>query len=163
MIFETATLIVRPYTLNDAEVFFTINSSEQVMRYIRPVKTREECDAFLKENLLQYQLQPGSGRWAVEEKSTGEVIGTFSLLPLDKDAGKLHMGYALLPPFWGKGYATALLKEGVAYFFKTRPGDKLYAITRIENAVSEKVLLKCGFVLVSGFKTDEHLWTIQSQ
>jgi RimJ/RimL family protein N-acetyltransferase len=46
-IFETERLIVRQYVFEtDAENFFLLNSDEDVMRYIRATKSREECDAF---------------------------------------------------------------------------------------------------------------------
>ena len=54
IIFETERLIVRQYDFGtDAENFFLLNSDEEVMRYIRATKSREECDAFLKKNRLK--------------------------------------------------------------------------------------------------------------
>ena len=157
-LFETGNLLVRRFTPADAESFFQLNSSEQVMRYIRPVKTREECDLFLAENIRLYEEQPGNGRWAVVDKSNGSVMGMFSILCMDADTGQLHIGYGFLPAYWGQGYATTLLKAGAAYFFEHNAGEILYAITRKENVASEKVLMKCGFTLSGLFKEAEHLW-----
>lgn len=161
-IFETAGLLVRPFDSADADSFFLINSNEQVMRYIRPVKSRADCDAFLAENIRLYKEMPGTGRWAVVEKKSGQVIGTFSLLLLDKESGTLHIGYALLPAYWNQGYATVLLKAGSAYFFENNPHKTLYAITRKENTASEKVLQKCGFEWVKEYEANENLWKKES-
>ncbi len=116
-----------------------------MMRYIRPPKTRPESDLFLSENIDAYKDGSVKGRFAVFEKSDHRFIGTFSLLLLDGEMG-YHIGYALLPPARGKGFATELVKEGAAYFFAQVPGqEKLYAVTVEANTGSQKVLLRAGF------------------
>jgi ribosomal-protein-alanine N-acetyltransferase len=161
IIFETGNLLVRPFTVEDADSFFQINSNEQVMRYIRPVKSRQNSNVFLTENILHYEAYPGAGRWAVVEKSSNSIIGMFSLLFLEQGTAKLHIGYALLPDYWNKGYATVLLKAGTARFLEGHPNEILYAITRKENIASEKVLLKCGFERAGEYKENENLWTMK--
>ncbi|WP_153799422.1 GNAT family N-acetyltransferase [Foetidibacter luteolus] len=159
IVFETSDYSIRQYTLADSGVFFLINGDADVMRYIRPPKTRAECNAFLAENIRRYEEFPGTGRWAVEEKNSGFVIGTFSLLPLEEDPAKFHIGYALLPQYWGKGIASLLLKAGIEWFFSAHTGETLYAITVKANLASEKVLVKCGFQLAGGHGDNENLWT----
>lgn len=160
-IFETDHLLVREFSLSDTDSFFTINGNDQVMRYIRPPKSRHESDIFLLENIKHYKERPGTGRWAVAEKTSGAIIGMFSILPMSRDAGKLHIGYALLPSYWGRGYATLLLKKGTAYFFQHHGDSVLYAITHEENIASEKVLIKCGFSLAGQHDPNEHLWKFE--
>ena len=47
IIFETERLIVRQYAFEiDTENFFLLNGDDDVMRYIRATKTKEECDVF---------------------------------------------------------------------------------------------------------------------
>ena len=49
IIFETERLIVRQYVFEtDADNFYLLNSDEEVMRYIRATKSKEDCDVFLK-------------------------------------------------------------------------------------------------------------------
>ena len=157
-LFETDNLLVREFTTADAESFFLINSNDQVMRFIRPVKTREECDIFLDENIRLYQEKPGTGRWAVVDKSNSNIIGMFSILQIEQNDDRLHIGYAFLPPYWGKGYATVLLKAGTAHFIELHPQKILYAITRKGNVASEKVLLKGGFSLSGTYGEHENIW-----
>jgi len=159
-VFQTAGLIVRQFNMNDADAFYLINSNENVMRYIRPVKTRQQSDIFLEENILHYSKNAQTGRWAVQETGSGNIIGMFSLLPVEGNPGKLHIGYALLPAYWGKGYATTLLKQGVKFFFNHYDETTLYAITRNENVASEKVLQKCGFIKMKSFGENENLWAL---
>ena len=125
--FETERLLVRQFTPDDANDFFLFNSSEQVMRYIRPVKNREESDAFLEENFNLY---------------------------LDGEAD-YHIGYALMPSYWGKGFASELVKYGAKIFFERTGHACLYAITQPENKASELVLLKNSFEQSGCFMLNE--------
>ncbi len=152
--FETERLFVRQFTTEDADDFYLLNSSQQVMQYIRPVKTREESNAFLEENFNLYLEGFPYGRMYVAEKSTGDFIGTFSILYLDGDAD-YHIGYALMPDFWGKGFASELVKFGSAVFFERTNHASLFAITQPENIASEKVLLNNNFILSGEFILNE--------
>jgi len=146
IIFETERLIVRLYDWNDEETFFLLNGDEEVVRYIRPAKSREECNLFLREVINYAEENPLLGRWAVDEKTTGRNIGMFAIFPVEK-TDKLQLGYSLLRDSWGKGYSTELTKKGIKYFFDNLQKEKLYAITETLNVASQKVLEKCGFTL----------------
>lgn len=144
IIFETERLIVRQFTIDDAYEFFLMNGDEEVVRYIRPVKTREECDAFLLEIIKYAEENPLFGRWAVYEKSSGSFVGSFAAIPI-KDTDKMQLGYALLREMRGKGYATELTKKGIEYFFEKTDYPIVHAQTESENIASMKVLERCGF------------------
>lgn len=143
-VFETERLLVRRFTPADAECFYLLNSNENVMHFIRPVKNRQQSDAFLSENLGFYQEGSCLGRFGVVEKKSGDFIGTFSFLYLSGEAD-FHLGYALLPQAWGKGFATELVKAGIPYFFAHTTKAKIFAITHADNGSSQQVLLKSGF------------------
>ena len=145
-IFETERLIVREYKFElDAGNFFLLNSDEDVMRYIRATKSKDECDAFLKQIIESYKINPLLGRWAAEEKTTGEFVGSFAIIPIEgtKD---IQLGYALLKENWGKGFASELTKAGLVYYFKNSNADHIYAIAEQANTASHKVLLKNAFI-----------------
>ncbi len=145
LIFETQRLLVRRYTSEDADNFFRFSGNAEVMRYIRPVIPRQESDTFLEANIKLYDAYPNTGRWAAIDKADGRYIGSFSILTMDGNEKKLHIGYALLPEYWGKGFASELLKTGMRYFFTHHQPDILYAITEIPNTASQNVLIKAGF------------------
>jgi ribosomal-protein-alanine N-acetyltransferase len=131
--------------LQDADTFFRLNGDAEVMKYIRKAKTKEESDLFLQENLALYQRQKGIGRFAVFTKDNHLFIGSFAILPLN-GTDDFHIGYALLQPFHGKGYATELVKASLGVVFDIIRQNRVLAITVNENLPSQKVLLKCGFV-----------------
>jgi ribosomal-protein-alanine N-acetyltransferase len=145
-IFETERLIVRQYEFDiDADNFFLLNSDEDVMRYIRATKSREECDAFLKKIIETYKINPLMGRWAANEKSTGKFVGSFAIIPIE-DSKDIQLGYAFLKENWGKGFASELTRAALDYYFKNTKADHIYAIAEEGNIASHKVLFKNGFI-----------------
>ena len=144
MILQSERLYARRYTLDDEEVFFRLNSDEEIMRYIRPPKNRHDSKLFLLENLQFYEQHPGLGRWGLLEKNTDEFVGTFSLLPLEH-TNDVHIGYALLKDHWGKGYAAEIVKAGLEYVTRELKLPSVVAVTYPENVASQKVLLKNDF------------------
>lgn len=143
LIFETKRLLVRRYTEHDKDHFFSLNGNEEVMRYIRPVKTRDECDEFLLQVIAYSEAEKLFGRWAVEDKLSKEFVGSFAIIPVEgKD--QMQLGYSLLPEHWGKGYATELTIAGLHYVFTKTQINPVYAYTEERNTSSQKVLLKAG-------------------
>ena len=143
-VFETTRLIVRQYTRDDAANSWLINGDEDIVRFIRPVMTETENSIFLEKNLLLYSEQPGVGRWGVIEKSTGSFAGSFAIIPLANTV-EFQLGYALLKPLWGKGFATEFTIAGIAYGFEKLKLQRIVAITRQANIPSQQVLKKAGF------------------
>ncbi len=143
-VFETERLVVRHYTGADADNFFLLNSDPEVMRYIRPVKSREDTDLFFTEVIQYSKDNPAYGRMAVDEKQSGIFVGSFAIIPLE---GTIYMqlGYSLLPSFWGKGFATELTKAGLHYVFTGTHLEEIFGVTESGNIDSQKVLLKSGF------------------
>ena len=144
ILFEAERLYVQPYTKDDADIFFTLNGDAEIMQYIREPKNKEENDAFLEMNQKFYNDHPGLGRFAIFTKDDNSFAGSFSLLSID-NSEKIHLGFALLKPFHGKGLATELVMASFDYVFRTIPNNRVHALTVAENIGSQKVLLKCGF------------------
>jgi ribosomal-protein-alanine N-acetyltransferase len=150
-VFETERLLVREYDVEkDPGNFFALNGDKEVMQYIRAVKSREECDEFLKEIIAAYKTDKGRGRWAVEDKTSGEFVGSFAFIPVT-GTPDYQLGYALLKQHWGKGYATELMKEGLRYIFQKTDLEKVFGITESAHVVSQRVLLKTGFLLFQNY------------
>lgn len=144
-IFETDRLLVRRYTAEEFENFFRLNGDAEVMRYIRPVQSREEAMAAFEKQLADYEAMPGYGRWAAHLKTTDEFVGSFAIIPIPDDTDKMQLGYAFPKESWGKGYATELTIAGLDHFRNKTILPEIYAVTETPNVASQKVLLKAGF------------------
>ena len=146
ILFETERLMVRHFIKDDCHNFFLLNGDPEVMRYIRPVKSREETDLFFEEIILYSKNNLAYGRMAVMEKQSNTFVGSFAIIPLE-NSEKMQMGYSLLPGYWGLGYATELTMAGLLYVFTKTTLTEIYAITEVANFASQKVLLKAGFMM----------------
>lgn len=142
---ESERLYARCYTMDDLDDFHRLNSDEEVMRYIRPVKDREQSEQFLKEIIAGYATGGYNLRLALLEQDTNTIVGSFVIIPLT-NTDDIQLGYALLTAYWGKGYATEIVKAGLDYAFNVLELASLAAITEAENVASQNVLLKNGFV-----------------
>lgn len=142
---ESERLYVRYYTIDDLDNFYRLNGDEEIMRYIRPVKNREQSERFLKEIIACYATEPYNLRLALLEKDTNVFAGSFAIIPLEH-TGDIQLGYALLKEHWGKGYATEIVKAGLMYVFDVLKLPGVAAVTEAGNTASQKVLLKNGFV-----------------
>ena len=146
IIFTTERLIIRQYEFErDAENFFLLNSDLEIMKYIRAPKPKDECLIFLKQIIEDYSRRPLIGRWAADDKITGEFVGSFAIIPIE-GTEDIQLGYALFKNFWGRGYASEMTKAGLEYYFHSTDADHIYAVAEKPNTASHKVLLKNGFV-----------------
>ena len=145
--FETERLMVRRLRADDKDNFFLLNGSEEVMRYIRATKTREESDAHLETILADEAANPaaGMGRWLIEEKATGNFIGSFAIIPIPSELEKTQLGYSFIPEAWGRGYATEVCIAGLLFFLEKTDIPEIYGVTETANTASMKVLQKAGF------------------
>ena len=144
-IFNTRRLRVRHFQSSDADNYFALQGDPLVMQYIRPPRTREESDEFLKEKILTSSPRDFKGYWAVEESVTGNYVGCFVIIPVPGAPEQTQLGYSFLPAYLGRGYATEVTKEGVNYFYNRTPLIEIFGIAETPNIASQKVLLKAGF------------------
>ena len=151
MIFETPRLIVRLPNWADADVYFTLNSDPAVVRFIRPPRTRQEADDKLKELIANNKTNAnGLQGWMVKTKSIDNAIGFLGLFQLP-GSDEVNLGYSLLQPYWGLGYATEMANAAIGYAFNVLHLKSLVATTHADNLASKKILLTCGFKLIASF------------
>ena len=148
---ETERLLMRPLNMNDVNALYKLDSDPLVMKYLgnRPVSNLEEVHFYLKNILKQYELY-GIARWAVMEKSSGEMIGWAGLKFMNEVTNGhkdfYDAGYRFRPEFWGKGYATEATNAWIDYAKNQLNIHTLYASAHTENIASQNVLKKCGFL-----------------
>jgi len=133
----TERLRVRQWTLEDAEPALAIYGAEDVTRWLTPAMERVPDLAGMRAVLQawiedQPNMQPPRGRWAVQRRDNGDVIGGLSirlLPPFDED---LELSWQLRPDAWGHGYAAEAGKALVKWAF-TQQVDELFAVARPRN------------------------------
>jgi RimJ/RimL family protein N-acetyltransferase len=152
---ETERLVLRRFTMADADDLVNLDADPDVMRYITggvPTSRDKIETKVLPAFLDYYQRYEGFGFWAAVEKATGEFLGWFHFRPgPDAAPGEVDLGYRLRKSAWGKGYATegsrALIGKGFTEFGVQRVFAEAMAI----NAASRRVMEKAALKLVRTF------------
>ncbi len=152
---ETERLVLRRFTMADADNLFGLDGDPEVMHFItggRPTRREEIVTDVLPAFLGYYGRFAGYGVWAAEEKSTGEFLGWFHFRPRDGSLpDQPELGFRLRKSAWGKGYGTegsrALIDKGFAEFGVRR----VFAETMAVHAASRRVMEKAGLTLVRTF------------
>jgi RimJ/RimL family protein N-acetyltransferase len=151
---ETARLLLRPFALADFDAVAAYWGDPVVARWTRGGRAIARGEAW--QRFLQHPghwALMGYGFWALEEKSTGAMIGEAGFIDLKRDYDRLvndvpEIGWVIAPAAQGKGYATeaakACLVWGASHFGPIR----VIAAVNIENRPSIRVAEKCGFTEV---------------
>ena len=143
---ETEKLIVRHFTLADAEFIVELLNEESFIRYIADKQVRNIADAenYLTLGPMASYDKFGFGLNLVMLKGTNTPIGMCGLLKRDE----LHdpdLGYAFLPSHCGQGYAleaaNSVLKKGM----KAHCLELVLAVTLPDNLNSNRLLQRAGF------------------
>lgn len=143
-IFQSEQYSVRPLFASDHEIYTAIHGSQQVMQFIRPAKSKEDCLQLVLDHMEQNRTTAPFGRWVIEEKASGKAIGTYVIVPIDQSE-KWQLGYALTPPYWEKGISSELTAACINWLQSLNILQTIYAITEKDNTASQKVLEKNGF------------------
>jgi RimJ/RimL family protein N-acetyltransferase len=84
-----------------------------------------------------------AGRWAIERRDDGQVVGGAILLPLPPDKVDLEMGWQLRPDMWGQGYATETGKALARWAFDEGM-DEVLAVSRPTNTRAAATARRIG-------------------
>ena len=107
---KTERLILREFSLQDAEGFYRLNADLEVMRYTGDTSFEsEQASAAFIDAYCEYRLH-GFGRWSLLDRETGEYIG-FCGLRRDPVTQEVDLGFRLLRSVWGKALRVRLLVQ----------------------------------------------------
>ncbi len=102
----------------------------------------------------------GSTHLVVSQDS--ESVGLLLLYESEKSKSpghELRVGYLIAEPHWGKGYATELLR-GLVQWAESQSYGSIVAGVAADNAPSQRVLEKTGFVRVDDDDGEEWFYAI---
>jgi [ribosomal protein S5]-alanine N-acetyltransferase len=143
-VLETGRLILREFVPADADALARVISDPETMRYYPAPYDRPGVDEWIARNIRRYE-NDGHGLWAIDLKSTGEMIGDcgITLQPVDGEA-LLEIGYHLRRDMWRKGYATEAALACRDYGFAQLKAEFLISLIRPENKPSRRVAERNG-------------------
>ena len=139
---ETERLRLRMFRASDLDDLAALFADPDVMRYVANGKPADRAEAEKAlASIIAHWARHGFGRWAVEDKATGEFLGYGGLRSL---FGTPEVVYHFTKAHWGKGFATELARASLRFGFDLHNFDRIVAIAKPGNAASIHVMEKLG-------------------
>jgi ribosomal-protein-alanine N-acetyltransferase len=147
IVLETSLLILREFVPQDADALALVISDPETMRYYPSPYDRAGVEEWIARNIRRYRTN-GHGLWALDLKSTGEMIGDCGITLQDVDGEQLpEIGYHLRRDMWGQGFATEAARACRDHGFAKLETDCLISLIRPENAASCRVAERNGMTI----------------
>ena len=149
MTIETSRLLLRPFTMDDADDVFDYAKHPEVGPRCGwpPHENREVSVQILAEHLIP---DNGEQSFAIVDKTSGRVIASIGVKTmtepcLDFPLPYCEIGYALHVDYWGKGLMPEAVNAIIDMIFSTGDVDEIYISHADFNLQSRRVIEKCGF------------------
>ena len=137
-------LVMRGFEMRDEAPYVAMMCNPEVTQFLGDGKPLTPFDAWRQLAMFigHWELR-GFGIWAVEERSTGVLLGRIGCF---EPAGwpAFEVGYTLGKHAWGKGYAREGVGLALNYARETLGRDSIISIIRPANAPSIRVAESFG-------------------
>lgn len=143
-LFETERLLAIKLTVSDLDKFSIMHTDPIVMTTLGGIRPAEKTKENLDWNLSQWDTN-GFGLWMFYLKETNEWIGRGGLRRIDlNDSEEVEIGYALMPQFWNRGFATEITQACIEIAFEVLRLKNIVCFTLPTNKSSQRVMQKAG-------------------
>ena len=146
IIAQTPRVTLRQLDIADATFFCQLLNDPDWLKNIgdRGVRTPLEAERYIESNYLPTYARLGFGMYLLERNADAQALGVCGLVQRET-LPQPDLGFALLHPFCGQGYAHEAASAVMAHA-QTRLGlRQVLAITTASNQRSSHLLAKLGF------------------
>ena len=147
---ETSRLRLRAHRVEDLPAVAAMWADPLVVKHlgIAPLTQEDSWSRILR--YAGHWAMLGFGYWAIEEKSTGSLVGDLGFADYLRNiqpsiAGRPEMGWILSPSMHGRGYATEAVRAALAWGASRFRSNPPVCIIEPANLASLRVAEKCGF------------------
>ncbi|WP_445193130.1 GNAT family N-acetyltransferase [Sphingomonas sp. Tas61C01] len=143
---RTDRLVLRAWRDDDALPFHAMGQDADVMRYLGPPMTLEDCHAAIARSATTLAEQ-GSCFWAMERTADGAFLGFCGVKrgpPGTPIANDLEIGWRLGRPHWRQGYAREAAAAVLDWSWAQTPAPRVTAITVPANIASWGLMIRLG-------------------
>jgi RimJ/RimL family protein N-acetyltransferase len=145
---ETERLVLRQWTISDVPSFAAIDADPNVMALLGGPRSPEKSMSDINREAVRLALT-GVGKWVVEERATGELIGRVGLGPTDETMPfrkSLEIAWRLRAASQGFGYATEAARASLNYAFSVLNASEVIAVCARINVPSQAVMQRLGML-----------------
>lgn len=140
---ESSRLVLRMFRDEDWRFLHEHYSDAESTRYTFRRALSEGESWYALANMAGHWLLRGYGPYALEEKATGDVLGTVGLW-YPKEWPEPEIKWALTRRYWGKGFASEAVRAVQAMAKVHVPQLSLISLIHSENAPSIALALAVG-------------------
>ncbi|ROH96020.1 GNAT family N-acetyltransferase [Chryseobacterium daecheongense] len=143
--YETARLIIRPMSVDDAAFIFELYNSPRFIKYIgdRNIKTISDAEDYIRNKFFPQFEKLGFGNYIMITKEGNEKIGGVGIFERE-GLDVVDIGFSLLDGFEGKGYAYEAAIKVKSIGMDDFGLKKISAITSKDNFSSQKLIERLG-------------------
>ena len=144
-ILETNRLVLREFTVADAEFILKLLNEPSYLKFIgdKGVRTVADAQTYLTNGPITSYQKNGFGVYLTALKENDTPVGMCGLIKRD-GLLDVDIGYAFLPAYWGKGYASEAAEATMVYGKMKLGLERIVGITAVTNQGSINVLQKIG-------------------
>jgi RimJ/RimL family protein N-acetyltransferase len=144
----TKRLVLSPLTEKDWDFVLSLFSRPVVHQFEQgPLPTQQKIREQFDRVLEKSALLPQDGCiWFIIHTTDNLPIGQIKLSCNWPDVQEWELGYALLPEYWGKGYASEASEAVLYWAFTHLHVHKVIAIINAENTKSVALARKIGMI-----------------
>lgn len=146
IIIETNRLILRTFEERDIDPMILIDQDPKVCEFLPSIGNRDKTTQSIHKFITHYR-DHGFSLYAVELKSTGEMIGWCGLMIPAFEAHfmpAVEIAWRLASQHWNHGYATEAAKAVLQYAFEQLKLNEVVSLTVPDNIRSRRVMEKIG-------------------
>lgn len=147
-VLQTERLVLRHLRVSDAPFILRLLNEPSWIENIgdRGVRTLADAERYIETGPIEMYGRLGFGLYLVSLRNNEEPIGMCGLLKREA-LDDVDLGFALLPSFWGNGYAHESAAAVMSYGRSVLGLVRIVAIISPKNHASRRLLEKLGFTL----------------
>ena len=150
ILLETPRLRLREHAPGDLLPLHAMLSDPAATWYLPDMRKADlaETEAYLRSVMRDVEARPRLRcNLFVEDRATGEAVGSVGLHVIDGGDGAAHygLGYFTRRDLWNHGYAAEAVRAALDFIFSL-DACRVTASCLAENLGSRRVLEKCGFI-----------------
>lgn len=159
---ETARLVLRPYTLDDAPTVAKLAGRREIadttISIPHPYSEQQARDWITRN--IEGRSQVKEVVFAVVTRENNQLVGAVGLRDIDHEHSQAELGFWIGVDWWRRGYATEAAQALLQFGFETLRLNRIYAHHMLKNPASGMVMEKIGMKLEGVLRERVRKWDV---